>query len=201
MLDVSRLAVESGYLQIVCNTISEELSNLPGDSRTQVGFLAVDSAVRFFSMPDDVSRPQEMVLLDIDDVFLPCPENLIVNLKEREDLIRDLLAQLPTKYCGTHDTNNALGAGLQVAFKLLFATGGRVTVFQTCLPNIGPGSLQSREDPNARANKDVPHLNPATDFYKRFALDCSGQQIAIDMFLLNSQYSDLATLCKCIGHT
>lgn len=194
VLDVSRLAVESGYLQIVCNTISEELSNLPGDSRTQVGFLAVDSAVRFFSMPDDVSRPQEMVLLDIDDVFLPCPENLIVNLKEREDLIRDLLAQLPTKYCGTHDTNNALGAGLQVAFKLLFATGGRVTVFQTCLPNIGPGSLQSREDPNARANKDVPHLNPATDFYKRFALDCSGQQIAIDMFLLNSQYSDLATL-------
>lgn len=29
------------------------------------------------------------------------------------------------------------------------------------------------------------------------ALDCSGQQIAVDLFLLNSQYSDLATLCKC----
>ncbi|EZA50413.1 Protein transport protein Sec24B [Ooceraea biroi] len=194
VMDVSRLAVESGYLQIVCNTITEELSHLPGDGRTQVGFLAVDSALHFFSMPDNVSRPHEMVMLDIDDVFLPCPENLIVNLKEREDLIRDLLAQLPVKFCGTHDTNSALGAGLQAAFKLLFATGGRVTVFQTCLPNVGPGALQPREDPNSKANKDVPHLNPATDFYKRFALDCSGQQIAVDLFLLNSQYSDLATL-------
>lgn len=70
-----------------------------------------------------------------------------------------------------------------------------MTVFQTCLPNVGPGLLQAREDPNSRANKDVPHLNPVTDFYKRLALDCSGQQIAVDLFLLNSQYCDLATLC------
>lgn len=53
------------------------------------------------------------------DVFLPCPENLIVNLKEREELVRDLLAQLPTKFQGTHDTNNALGAALQAAYKLM----------------------------------------------------------------------------------
>lgn len=53
------------------------------------------------------------------DVFLPCPDNLIVNLKEREELIKDLLAQLPTKFQGTHDTNSALGAALQVAYKLM----------------------------------------------------------------------------------
>lgn len=53
-----------------------------------------------------------------------------------------------------------------------------------------------REDPNNRSSKDVQHLGPATDFYKRLALDCSGQQIAVDLFLLNSQYSDLSTLCK-----
>ncbi|XP_031841096.1 protein transport protein Sec24AB isoform X2 [Nomia melanderi] len=207
VLDVSRLAVESGYLNVVCNAISEELSRLPGDGRTQIGFLAVDSAIHFFSIPDNVSQPQEMIMLDIDDVFLPCPENLIVNLKEREELVRDLLAQLPTKFQGTHDTNSALGAALQAAYKLMSPTGGRVTVFQTCLPNVGPGLLQAREDPNSRASKDVPHLNPVTDFYKRLALDCSGQQIAVDLFLLNSQYCDLATLsgmCKfsggCIYH-
>ncbi|KAH0534755.1 hypothetical protein KQX54_007979, partial [Cotesia glomerata] len=207
ILDVSRLAVESGYLAIVCNTISEELSKLPGDSRMQVGFLAIDSAVHFFSMPDNVSQPHELIMLDVDDVFLPCPDNLIVNLKEREELVRDLLTQLPTKFTGTLDNNNALGAGLQVAYKLMSASGGRVSVFQTCLPNVGPGSLQAREDPNARANKDVPYLNPATDFYKRLALDCSAQQIAVDLFLLNGQYCDLATIsgiCKfsggCIYH-
>lgn len=53
-----------------------------------------------------------------------------------------------------------------------------------------------REDPNNRSSKEVAHLGPATDFYKRLALECSGQQIAVDLFVLNSQYSDLATLCK-----
>lgn len=57
-------------------------------------------------------------------------------------------------------------------------------------------SFFSSEDPNNRSSKDVQHLGPATDFYKRLALDCSGQQIAVDLFLLNSQYSDLATLCE-----
>lgn len=39
-------------------------------------------------------------------------------------------------------------------------------------------------------------LNPITDFYKKLALDCSGQHIAVDLFILNSQFVDLATLCK-----
>ncbi|XP_051176708.1 protein transport protein Sec24A isoform X2 [Leptopilina boulardi] len=207
VLDVSRLAVESGYLNVVCKTIEEELTKMPGDGRMQIGFIAIDSAIHFFSLADGVSQPHEMIMLDVEDVFLPCPENLIVNLKERGALVDMLLKQLPSKFEGTHDTQCALGAGLQAAYKLMSSTGGRVTVFQTCLPNVGPGALQSREDPSTRANKDVPNLNPVTDFYKRLALDCSSQQIAIDLFLLNSQYSDLATLsgmCKfsggCIYH-
>lgn len=44
--------------------------------------------------------------------------------------------------------------------------------------------------------KVVQHLGPATDFYKKLALDCSGQQTAVDLFLLSSQYSDLASLGK-----
>lgn len=54
----------------------------------------------------------------------------------------------------------------------------------------------TRENPNERSSKDIQNLGPATDFYKRLALECSGQQIAVDLFLMNSQYSDLATLCK-----
>lgn len=40
------------------------------------------------------------------------------------------------------------------------------------------------------------HLGPAIDFYKKFALDCSGQQVAVDLFLLSGQYSDMASLGK-----
>ena len=44
--------------------------------------------------------------------------------------------------------------------------------------------------------QDIQHLSPATDFYKKLALDCSGQQVAVDLFLLSSQYCDLASLGK-----
>lgn len=89
---------------------------------------------------------------------------------------------------------SALGAALQAAHKMIASTGGRVTVFQASLPTIGPGSLTSREDPSQRASSDVQHLNPANDFYKRLALECSGQQISVDLFIINSHYIDLATI-------
>lgn len=44
--------------------------------------------------------------------------------------------------------------------------------------------------------QDIQHLSPATDFYKKLALDCSGQQVAVDLFMLSSQYCDLASLGK-----
>lgn len=47
----------------------------------------------------------------------------------------------------------------------------------TTLPSVGPGALQSREDPNQRAGSDVQNMGPATDFYKKLSLDCSGQQV------------------------
>ena len=37
-------------------------------------------------------------------------------------------------------------------------------------------------------------LGPSTDFYKKMALDCSGQQIAVDLFAMGSQYADIASL-------
>lgn len=194
LLDVSRLAIESGYLDIVSKMLLEELNNLPGDARTQIGFVGYDSAIHFYSLPDCTTQPHEMTVLDVDEIFLPTPDNLLVNLKDRMDLIRDLLAQLPSRYANTYDTNSALGAALQVAYKMISATGGRVTVFQAALPNIGPGALTAREDPSQRVATEVAHLNPANDFYKRLALECSGQQIAVDLFLVNSQYLDIATI-------
>nr|NVI77898.1 Sec24AB ortholog [Cucujiformia] len=194
LLDVSRLAIESGYLNVFCSVLLEELANLPGDSRTQVGFITYDSCIHFFSFAEGLSQPHEMMVLDVDDIFLPCPDNLLVNLKDKMELIKDLLNQLPTRYNNSYDNNSALGAALQAAHRMMSATGGRVTVFQASLPNVGPGALTAREDPNQRASAEVHNLKPANDFYKRLALDCSSQQIAVDLFIVNSQYVDIATI-------
>lgn len=40
----------------------------------------------------------------------------------------------------------------------------------------------------------IQHLGPAIDFYKKLALDCSAQQIAVDLFFINAQYADISTI-------
>nr|XP_044999506.1 protein transport protein Sec24B isoform X2 [Jaculus jaculus] len=195
VLDVSHNAVEAGYLTILCQSLLENLDKLPGDSRTRIGFMTFDSTIHFYNLQEGLSQPQMLIVSDIDDVFLPTPDSLLVNLYESKELIKDLLNTLPNMFTNTRETHSALGPALQAAFKLMSPTGGRVSVFQTQLPSLGAGLLQSREDPNQRSStKVVQHLGPATDFYKKLALDCSGQQTAVDLFLLSSQYSDLASL-------
>lgn len=69
--------------------------------------------------------------------------------------MKDLLTSLPGMFSHSKETHSALGPALQAAFKLMSPTGGRVTVFQTQLPTLGAGSLQSREDPNQRSSTKV----------------------------------------------
>ncbi|KAK0143071.1 Protein transport protein Sec24A [Merluccius polli] len=192
VLDVSHNAVETGYLNVVCQSLLDNISALPGDTRTKVGFITFDSTVHFYNLQEGLSQPQMLIVSDIEDIFLPTPDSLLVNLNECKE---DLLKSLPHIFEKTMETQSALGPALQAAFKLLSPTGGRVSVFQTQLPNLGAGALKSREDPNQRASaKDIQHLAPATDFYKKLALDCSGQQVSVDLFLLSAQYCDLASL-------
>ncbi|XP_046551665.1 protein transport protein Sec24A-like isoform X2 [Haliotis rubra] len=194
LLDVSFNAIETGYLQMFCQVLLDELDKIPGDTRTQIAFLAYDQYLYFFGLAEGQSQPQMMVVPDLEDIFLPCPDNLLVNLSESKDLVIDLINQLPNLFQDNRETGSALGAALQAAFKLASGSGGRVTVMQTVLPTVGPGALQTREMPSNVSSKNVPHLGPATDFYKKLALDCSAQQISVDLFLLNGQYADLATL-------
>ena len=88
--------------------------------------------------------------------------------------------------------------------------GGRVTVLLSSRPSIGPGAV-SKEAPSPGATKrvrtridiiicimlhcdflgsdhDQINMSASTDFYKKIALKCSSQQIAMDL--------DLVTICK-----
>lgn len=120
----------------------------------------------------------------------------MVNLEENKSAVKDLLTSLPNLYRESFNTGCALGAALQAAFKILAPRGGRVTVFQSCLPNCGPGSLEPRDNGTTQTGDRVQHMTPSTDYYKKLALDCSAEQIAVDMFFVSSQYLDIATVCK-----
>jgi len=60
-----------------------------------------------------------LVVGDLDDVFLPKPNDILVNLVEAKAGVENLLSRLNDMFHDTHNTGNALGAGLQAAFKLI----------------------------------------------------------------------------------
>lgn len=50
------------------------LDRLPGDVRTQVGFITFDSAVHYYVIKAGAKSPQQLVMGDLDDPFVPAPE-------------------------------------------------------------------------------------------------------------------------------
>ncbi|XP_023336765.1 protein transport protein Sec24A, partial [Eurytemora carolleeae] len=194
LLDVSRQALESGYLRNFCDILLDELDKLPGDSRTQVGFITYDRTLHFYMIPDGASQASQLIVGDVDDIFLPSPSDLLVNLQACKQQITEMLTDLPELFNGSQETDSCLGAALQAAYKMISPTGGRITVVQCTLPSCGPGALKNREMGQSKDGFDSALLGPTTDFYKKLALECSGQQIAVDLFVLNNQYVDLASI-------
>ena len=164
--------------------------------RFQVGFITYHRTLQFYQIVEGASQPTQLIVGDIDDVFLPSPSDLLANLNNCREQISTMLTDLPELFNGSPETDSCLGAALQAAYKMIYNTGGRITVVQSSLPNIGPGGLKSRESGSGSSDKsgESALLNPSTDFYKKLALDCSGQQIAVDLFVLMNQHCDLATI-------
>nr|VZI24303.1 unnamed protein product [Spirometra erinaceieuropaei] len=198
-LEVNRSAVASGYLDLVCNLIADHLSKMPGDSRRQVAFLTYDSGLHFYILSGKSMRM--IILKDLSEAFLPDLDGMINRINDNLETLTNFLHQLPAEFAHTQDTGNCLGFTLQSALKLISSIGGRVTVFNTSLPNIGPGSLQHREEKDDQKQPDVKHLGPASDFYKTLALDFAGAQVSVDLFFLNSTYCDIATISGVARHS
>ena len=195
LLDVSHNAINTGYLKYFCETIIENLDKIPGDSRAQIGFITYNSSVHFYNLSDSSSQTKMFVYPDLEEINLPMPDGLMVNLNEQREGIQLFLETLPSLFADNYETDSALGTALTAGHQLLKSTGGRMTIMQTCLPNVGIGSLKQREE---NVDKDSTNMAPQNDFYKKFALDCAGAQIAVDIFMLNSLNADLATL-SCVS--
>lgn len=84
------------------------------------------------------------------------------------------------------------------ALQLMFPTSGWMSALQTQLPVLEVGILKPWEESRQRLYAMKKHLTSPTDFSKKLALDCPGQQGAVHLPLLSGQHSDLASL-DCIS--
>eukprot|EP00250_Pteridium_aquilinum_P016949 c23383_g1_i2 orf=480-4016(-) len=196
LIDVSSSAIKTGMLQIAVDTIKSCLDKLPGYPRTQIGFLTFDSTLHFYSLKSSLTQPQMMVVADLDDPFLPMPDDLLVNLSESRAVVEALLNSLPSVFKDNLNVESAVGPALRAVFKIMSQLGGKLLLFQSTLPSLGVGRLKLRgDDPRAYGSDKEPALrNPEDPFYKQMAADFSKFQIGVNLYIFGDSYIDLASL-------
>jgi len=73
--------------------------------------------------------------------------------------------------------------------------GGKLFIFQSVIPNYGPGAIRNREEPKLLgSDKERTLYEPQDDFYKKIGVELSTAGISVDLFLFPRQYVDVATL-------
>ncbi|CAK0784355.1 hypothetical protein CVIRNUC_007559 [Coccomyxa viridis] len=204
VIDVSYVAANAGALPVICQAIRDSLDRLPGGERTQIGFLTFDSTLHFYNLASRLSQPQMMVVADLEETFLPMPDDLVVNLVESRAVVEALLDSLPQMFAGNSMVESALGPALQAAYTVMQDYGGKMLVFQNAVPSLGLGKIKARD--NAAlwgTDAECKLRQPDDPFYKKFAAECSRVQIAVDIFAMGQApggphqppvYMDLASL-------
>ncbi|KAK6069166.1 Sec23/Sec24 trunk domain-containing protein [Seiridium cupressi] len=206
LFDVSYAAVSTGLLATSARTILDSLNRIPNaDRRTRIGFIAVDSSLHYFSVPKDGDENAEtsmLVVSDLDEPFLPVPQDLLVPLTESRVSIENFLTKLPEMFQNNQNNGSCMGSALRAGHKLISPLGGKIVVLSASLPNLGVGKLEMREDKKLLGtSKESGLLQTANSFYKSFAVECSKNQVSIDMFLFSSQYQDVASLSNLPRYT
>ncbi|MBA0742576.1 hypothetical protein Gogos_015618, partial [Gossypium gossypioides] len=196
LIDVSLSAVRSGMIGVVAQTIRSCLDELPGFPRTQIGFITYDSTIHFYNMKSSLAQPQMMVVSDLDDIFVPLPDDLLVNLSESRNVVETFLDSLPSMFQDNVNVESAFGPAVKAAFMVMSQLGGKLLIFQNTLPSLGVGRLKLRGDDLRAYGTDKEHLLrlPEGSFYKQMAADLTKYHIGVNVYAFSDKYTDIASL-------
>ncbi|XP_049849040.1 uncharacterized protein LOC126317107 [Schistocerca gregaria] len=210
LIDVSYYSVSTGVLQLVSDTLIRLIDKLPGGSRTKICIVAFDSKLMYFDFSG--KSASMLVHTNVHDIFIPPGYRFLVECSENYQAIVDLLKLIPEMFQDTRDVQSCLGTALNVARTIMKPIGGKMLVFTGLMPTsassdemLGPGRLVNRFDPKStEKNQESVLIRPQPDgkWYREFAVDCTKDQISIDLFLFDQKnYIDVATLSQLSTHT
>lgn len=202
ILDVTKNTISNGLLATSIRTILDSLDRIPNDQgRANVCFIGVDKRLSYFSIPQDNEINKEISMMvvaptDDEDIIIPSPDSLMVNLKSCRNNIENLLNNFSSYFINNQSIDFDLGNALKSGHSLLEKIGGKMIVVSSTMPNIGKGKLTVRDERSVsgKTKESTSLLTANNSFYKSFAIDCNKSQITVDMFLASSTYQDVATL-------
>lgn len=211
VIDVSYNNIKSGLVHLLCAEMKRIIANLPvdqGANRTcmKVGFITYNNAVHFYNIKSNLAQPQMMVVGDINEMFMPLLDGFLCDAEESSAVIDSLMEQIPAMFGDTRETETILLPAIQAGVEALRASecAGKLMVFHSSLPIAeAPGKLRNRDDRNALGTeKEKTVLQPQCNSYNNLGQDCIQVGCAVDLYVFNNSYIDLATIgqvCRLTG--
>jgi len=195
LVDVSMTAVSTGSVAAACSAINRALADIGENPQTLVGIATFDSTIHFYNMNRSLQMPSMLVVPDVQDVYTPRQNDLLVPLIEGREHLEQLLETIPSMFQNNRIAESAFGAAVKGAYLALKPTGGKLLVFQSVLPSVGFGALTAREGEGKVNEKEAQKLmQPADKTLKTMALELAEFQVCVDLFLTSQNYVDIASL-------
>lgn len=72
-----------------------------------------------FPVQSSLTQPQMMVVSDLDDIFVPLPDDLLVNLSESKSVVETFLDSLPSMFQDNLNVESAFGPALKAAYMVM----------------------------------------------------------------------------------
>jgi protein transport protein SEC24 len=124
-------------------------------SRTKVGIITFDTAIQFYNLNRDLGSPHMVVVSDLEDLFLPLVDDILLPLEDNQDVLCNLLDSIPNLFRETKVTGNCLGSGLISAFLAQKHIGGKICLFSASLPTMGHCQLNPARDKAVRSEIEL----------------------------------------------
>ena len=205
-IDVSTAAIASGATTSACEAIVRTLDSVPQPQRTLVGLCTFDSTIHFYAVRPGASQPHMLVVPDVDEPYSPLPSGLVVPLEANREAIDSVLKQIPEMFASNRHGAPVGTAAIKACIEALKPIGGRVLAFMGSMPTGGYGALKPRGGTGgggginkggsgSEVDKEpVKYLAPADKLYSKMATEAAEYQVAVDLFLLSTGFTDVASL-------
>ncbi|KAJ2296472.1 COPII subunit, partial [Coemansia sp. RSA 2706] len=201
VVDVSYAAAAVGAPGVVAQALRDGLDRLPNaDGRARVAIIGVDAQLHFFQMRAG-AEPQQLVVGDVDDVYLPAPADLLVNLRDARAGIDAVLARFGAMFGGSRVVGNALGAAIRAAQRLVGSMGGRVVAVLASAPTAGDARVEVRGEAALGTARESELLRAQNAWYKATAAECVRAQVAVDTVFVGAQPMGVESVACLARHT
>lgn len=202
LLETTPTTINSGVLATALTSIRNSINSMPNEGRTRIAIITFDTAVHFYLLrPGPDAEPSVYVVSDVEDVFLPTPDEILSQLSDCRPCFEKTLDYISRTYTASEtriSSPSCLGAALKGAQKAMELIGGKIVIVTSSRPTMGPGALRDRADNSILGtDRERAVLRPETSFYRELAVSMSKAQIGCDFFICvppPTHHIDLASL-------